>query len=97
MASHGVNYKGSDVRTRIRECLAEYNARQPKGSDPLTQAGIGRSLGVSESLVSLWIGGQRPMKAQMALRLAELLGCEPRDLFAPSDSQAVNQSQRGAA
>lgn len=79
------------MRSRIRECIAQYNDRRSEGSEPLTQAEIGRIMGVSESLVSLWVSDQRAMKAETAFRLAELLGCEPRDLFTASDLHDVKQ------
>ncbi|MBN1459535.1 MAG: helix-turn-helix transcriptional regulator [Armatimonadetes bacterium] len=85
------------MRVLINEKIVEYNEHRPAGEPEMTQRRLAALIGVTEGAVSLWINSKRSVPMPTALQIAELLGCELGDLFAPDALQAVNHVGHSAA
>lgn len=78
------------MKVKLTERIDAYNWGRNRGEPPMTQARLAKALGVTQSAVSLWANGKRPMTVPVALRVAVLLNCRLDDLFSlADDSQAV--------
>jgi len=65
-----------EMKSRLEVVLAD--RRMKKGE-------LAKSMGVSRQTVSSWVSdrGMSTMTVGRLCRLAEVLGCDPRDLFEP--------------
>lgn len=83
------------MAVRLRECLDTYNEHLAPGEEPMTQARLAQTLGVSEAAVSRWASDiptqSRDMGTAMAARIARLLGCSLDDFLISDDYHPVNQ------
>lgn len=70
---------------RIRELVA---------SSGMTQAEIGRALGVGKSTVNKWVKGERTPTMQNLIELAELLGIEMKEIWEGAVSVPSTPEQR---
>ena len=61
-----------------------------------TQADIARRMGVTQSAVSQWLGGQREPSFANARRLARMLDITVDDLFAAIARERRNRERRKA-
>ena len=84
------------LELRLKECLEERNARRKPGEPSLTQQDIARKIGVSESFISYLFSGQRRLSLELAVEIADTLGCQVQDLFASPDSRDVNHNHHAA-
>ena len=73
------------MRVAIDRCIASHNARLGPEGQPLTQALLAQSLGVSQSTISRWQSGQRSVTLYWAKRLTEVLYCGLEDLISWSE------------
>lgn len=64
----------------MRPFLKEW--REFKG---YTQAGAGEKLGQSDATIARWESGKREPGVDDLIKLAQLYGCRPQDLWAPPD------------
>lgn len=63
--------------------------RKDKG---MTQSTLAKSLGVGQSAVCLWEKGKTLPRADVAIRLANLLGCTLDDIYRRNDPCEANNA-----
>ena len=47
----------------------------------LKQAELGKAIGVSQKLISIWETGRQELPVRQARKLAEVLGCDWKELY----------------
>ena len=65
------------------------NAREDKG---LSQMALAKSLGVDQSTVCLWESGKTSPRPDVAIRLANILGCTLDDIYRAKAMSKVSAS-----
>lgn len=65
------------------------NAREAKG---LSQVALAKSLGVDQSTVCLWECGKTSPRPDVAIRLANILGCTLDDIYREKVASEVSAS-----
>lgn len=65
------------------------NAREAKG---LSQMALAKSLGVDQSTVCLWECGKTSPRPDVAIRLANILGCTLDDIYRAKVTSEVSES-----
>lgn len=67
----------------ITDCIRAYNQRLKPGEEPMTQARLAAAIGATQSTVSRWAQGSRPLTVERLAKIAEVLHCKPEDLLRP--------------
>lgn len=84
-SSQADDIKGKIVISRLPE-LAAFKARD-EGRKPYTNKEIAQATGISEHTIGAWMNNQRItlIHVNIALKIADFLGCEFNDLFLQVD------------